>query len=87
MGIERKKRNFEPLAVSPKEACKLLSIGTTQLYELLSTGALESYKQGNSRRIMMRSIKVYVQGLLETSEKPKTFPRVGAHIAHPPEYS
>ena len=32
--------NFEPLAVSPRQACLLLGIGNTRLYELLGAGEL-----------------------------------------------
>ena len=32
--------NFEPLAVSPRQACLLLGIGNTRLYQLLGAGEL-----------------------------------------------
>ncbi len=54
----------EPIAVAPKIACKLLSIGTTRLYELLGSGALESYSEGRMRRITVASIKAYVASRL-----------------------
>ncbi|MGN6148779.1 MAG: helix-turn-helix domain-containing protein [Rhizomicrobium sp.] len=44
------------LAVSPAEACRLLSIGRTHLYELLDSDHLQSIKIGRSRRILMKSI-------------------------------
>src|SRR5690348_8110811 len=40
-----------PLAVPPKRACLLLSIGMTRLYELLSSGELDSFHIGRARRI------------------------------------
>jgi excisionase family DNA binding protein len=49
-----------PLAVPPREACRLLSIGTTRLYQLLAAGELESYLDGRARRIIMRSIEGYI---------------------------
>ena len=41
----------EPLAVSPRQACFLLSVGNTRLYELIRTGELETYHEGRARRI------------------------------------
>jgi len=49
--------DIEPLAVSPRQACALLSIGNTRLYALLATGELKSYRDGRSRRITMASIR------------------------------
>lgn len=50
-----------PLVVAPREACRMLSIGLTQLYELLHNGDLESYRDGGSRRITVSSIRAYVE--------------------------
>jgi excisionase family DNA binding protein len=49
-----------PLAVSPREACRLMSIGLTHLYALLGAAELRSYRDGRARRITMRSIEDYV---------------------------
>jgi len=35
--------DVEPLAVSPRQACFLLSVGTTRLYELIRAGELQAY--------------------------------------------
>jgi excisionase family DNA binding protein len=52
---------LEPFSVSPREACRLLSIGTTRLYELLADGELQSYVEGNrARRILLQSIRAYI---------------------------
>jgi excisionase family DNA binding protein len=48
---------FEPLAVSPRQACLLLGVGITRLYELIGNGELESYQDGRARRITMQSIR------------------------------
>lgn len=53
------------LAVSPAEACRLLSIGRTHLYELLDAERLKSVKIGRSRRILMKSI----HGFLSSTEQ------------------
>jgi excisionase family DNA binding protein len=50
-----------PLLVSPREACRLLSIGLTRLYEILNTGELDSVLIGRSRRISVASIHSFVQ--------------------------
>jgi excisionase family DNA binding protein len=55
---------LEPLAVSPRQACKLLSIGNTRLYQLIGAGELESYHDGRMRRITMQSIRRRVARLV-----------------------
>jgi excisionase family DNA binding protein len=50
----------EPLVVRPRDACRMLSIGLTRLYELLQAGELQSYRSGRSRRISVVSIHAYV---------------------------
>jgi excisionase family DNA binding protein len=51
---------FDPLAVRPRDACQLLAVGNTRLYELIGSGQLESYLDGRARRITMASIKQYI---------------------------
>jgi excisionase family DNA binding protein len=60
-----------PLAVGPREACRLLSIGITRLYELIGNGELESYRDGGSRRITTRSIVARVERLAATAKAPE----------------
>jgi excisionase family DNA binding protein len=55
---------IEPLAVSPRRACFLLSVGNTRLYELIRTGELEAYHEGRARRITMDSIRARLARLL-----------------------
>jgi excisionase family DNA binding protein len=55
-------------AVPPRHACALLSIGLTKLYELINSGELESYHEGKSRRITLRSIAARRQRLLAESQ-------------------
>jgi excisionase family DNA binding protein len=55
--------DLEPLAVSPRRACVLLSIGNTRLYQLISNGELVSYQEGRARRITMQSIRARVERL------------------------
>ena len=51
----------EPLVVSPSRAQRLLDVGHSRLYELIAAKELESYKDGKSRKITMRSIKSYIE--------------------------
>jgi excisionase family DNA binding protein len=52
--------NVPTLLVRPKQACSMLSVGLTRLYELLNSGTLESFKDGKARKITVRSIEEYV---------------------------
>ena len=58
------RESLEPLAVTPRQACTLLSIGNTRLYELIGTGQLDSYLEGRARRITMESIQRRVARLV-----------------------
>ena len=49
--------HLEPLGVSPRQACILLNVGRTYLYELIDIGDLESYLEGRARKITLRSIR------------------------------
>jgi excisionase family DNA binding protein len=55
-----------PLVVRPRQACEMLSIGMTRLYELLHEGQLQSLRYGRSRRITTASIRDYVERHAET---------------------
>jgi hypothetical protein len=55
---------LEPLVVSPKTACKLLSIGNTRFYQLRAAGELETYHDGRMLRVTMRSIRARIARLL-----------------------
>jgi excisionase family DNA binding protein len=48
------------LVVPPREAARLLSIGTTRLYELIGANALQSYHCGRARKILTSSIGDYI---------------------------
>jgi hypothetical protein len=57
----------EPLVVSPRRARRMLDCGNTRLYELIAARELETYKDGKSRKITVRSIKEYIARRLEAS--------------------
>jgi excisionase family DNA binding protein len=54
---------IEPLAVSPRQACRLLGIGNTRLYQLIGKGELVAYREGRARRVTMASIRARVARL------------------------
>jgi excisionase family DNA binding protein len=58
---------IEPLAVSPRQACRLLGCGLTRLYELIGLGEVESYLDGRMRRITTRSILARIERLIASS--------------------
>jgi excisionase family DNA binding protein len=49
------------VAVPPREASRLLSIGESKLYELLRAGELSSFRIGSARRISTKSILDFVE--------------------------
>lgn len=58
----------EAIVVSPSRAKTMLYCGTTRLYELLSSGQLESFKDGKSRKITVASIHRYIDKLLAEAQ-------------------
>ena len=69
------KSQLEPLAVSPQQACVLLGIGNTRLYELIGAGELVAYKEGRARRITMASIRARVAQLAGGANPESPSPR------------
>jgi excisionase family DNA binding protein len=57
-----------PLVVRPKTACRMLSCGHSQLYELLNAGELESYLEGAARKITTASIHAYHERKLAAAQ-------------------
>ena len=53
------------LAVSVAEACRLLGMGRTLLYELLDDGSLSSIKVRGRRLVPMHSMREFVYGRAE----------------------
>lgn len=80
LGVTARKsgNDLEPLAVSPRQACLLLGMGNTRLYQLIGTGELVAYKDGRSRRVTMASIKARVASLASApDQKPRLRRRGG----------
>lgn len=63
--VSRSPEMPEPLVVSPRQACVLLGIGNTRLYQLIGRGDLESYVEGDRRRITMASIRRRIETLVQ----------------------
>jgi excisionase family DNA binding protein len=64
-----------PLAVPPREASRLLSIGQSTLYALLRAGELHSFRIGNSRRISVQSIADYMARQLAARDRMMSGPQ------------
>ena len=66
-------QNFSPLVVSPKGACLLINCSITRLYELLNAGEISSYRDGKSRKIIVASIKDFIERRLreESGKEPR----------------
>jgi excisionase family DNA binding protein len=67
MSIESTGLGDDVLVVSPKGAARMLSLGVTKIYELISDRQLESYRDGAARKITTRSVKAYVERRLDQS--------------------
>jgi len=49
-----------PLLAKTREACRMLACGQTRLYELITTGELDSFIDGRLRKISIASIHRYI---------------------------
>jgi hypothetical protein len=54
--------DLEPLSVSPRQACFLLGVGNTRLYQLIRGRELSTYHEGRARRITVESIRARSHG-------------------------
>jgi excisionase family DNA binding protein len=50
-----------PLAVRVKQACELIGIGRSKLYELVAEGEIETIKVGSATLIPMTSLARFVE--------------------------
>lgn len=51
-----------------EEACRLLSLSRSEVYEQIRAGRLRTVKQGRARRVPAEAIQEYVQLLVTESE-------------------
>ena len=67
-------RAGEALVLTPTQAQTALQCGPTRLWELINTGEVESFLDGNRRRITARSVRDYVNRKLAASPAKKVVP-------------
>jgi excisionase family DNA binding protein len=53
-----------PLLLTVNQAAQMLGIGRSTLYELIDDGEIKSVKVGASRRIPLKAVREYIDGLL-----------------------
>ena len=54
----------DQLLVTPEEAARRLSVGRTTIYELMSSGELQSVNIGRCRRVPVSSLSSFVSKLV-----------------------
>lgn len=59
-----------PLVVTPREACRLLSVCLSRLYVMLRSGELDNFYCGRARRIPLRAIEEYIARQLASTDTP-----------------
>src|SRR5262245_6359469 len=74
------RESVEPLAVRPAAAFAMLGVGHSRGYELINSGELESYLDGSARKILVASIKAYIERRLAEAKK-KRAPRTAKQKA------
>jgi|tagenome__1003787_1003787.scaffolds.fasta_scaffold20317397_1 hypothetical protein len=60
--------NCDVLVVSPKGACRMLGCSITRLYEILNAREIVSYRDGKSRKILVTSIRSYIDRQVAAEE-------------------
>ena len=63
---------IEAFAVPAKKAAPAIGVGMTRLYQLINAGEIESYRDGKARKIVVASLKAYVERqVLAEAAKPR----------------
>ncbi len=60
---------MEKLLYTPVEACRVLGVGRSKVYELLGAGELTSVRIGACRRISAAALQEFVNRLSEPAEE------------------
>lgn len=63
--------NTECIVLTVEQAAKRLNIGRTLMYELVSTGVVESVHIGRLRRIPLQALTNYVAKLMTSTSSPE----------------
>ena len=63
ISMEVKAVTLEPLAFRIDDAKRLIGCGTTRIYQLIGSGALDARKSGNRTVILAESLRHYVTNL------------------------
>ncbi len=58
--------------LSPKDVHDILGIGYNKTYELLGSGAIQSFRIGRDRKIPKECLKNYIDSMLAESDTPNT---------------
>lgn len=58
---------MEPLVVRIPDACRMIGVGRSKLYELLAAGEIEAVKIGARRLILLASLR----GFVEANREPR----------------
>jgi|GEM_PF-1451952 len=53
--------DMKPIAITPLEACEMLSIGMTKFYDLVGQKEIDVFKIGRATRVTTESIHAYVE--------------------------
>lgn len=54
-------QSVEPICVRVNDAARMIGVGRTKLYELISCGELETVKIGKATRVMTASLHRFVE--------------------------
>jgi hypothetical protein len=65
---------LEALVVKPRVAWALLQCSNTKGYQLIAAGELESFKDGHSRKITVKSIREYIARRLAPAKESNVEP-------------
>ncbi len=66
---------MNPMLLTPVEAARALGIGRSKMYELISSGLVESVLIGSARRIPVDALATYVAYLRAARAATGTAPR------------
>lgn len=58
--------------LSPKDVHDILGIGYNKTYELLTSGAIKSFRMGRDRKIPKECLKNYIDSMLAEGDAPNT---------------